>query len=48
MLICDHWFNVIFTRQSSERKRKILEKSKKSKRYSQKNVYVRIAYKALC
>ena len=31
MLIFDHWFHVVFIRQSSGRKRKILEKSKKSK-----------------
>ena len=38
ILICDHWFHAVFSRQSSGRKRKILEKSKKSKRYSQKTL----------
>ena len=41
MLIYNHLFHAVFIRQSSGRERKILEKSKK---YSQKNVYVRIAY----
>ena len=50
MLTCDHWFHAVFKRQSSGRKRKIFEKSKKKKwkRYSQKNIYIRIAYKSLC
>ena len=43
-LICDRWFHAIFTRQSSGRERKILKKSEKIEKYSQKNVYVRIAY----
>ena len=42
MFICDHWFHVVFTRQSSGRKRKILEKLKK---YIQKNFYVRMTSK---
>ena len=41
MLFSEHWFNVIFTRQSSSRK-KIFEKSKKSKEF------YRIAYKFFC
>ena len=44
MLICDHRFNAILLRQSSGRERKILEKSKKIKKCSQKNVYVEIVY----
>ena len=32
MLIYDHWFHAAFIRLSSDRKVKILEKSKKSKR----------------
>ena len=46
-LICDYWFHVVFIRQASGRERKLLEKSKKSKRYSLNNVYVRITYKSL-
>ena len=43
MLIGDSWFHDVLIHQSSSRKN-ILEKSKKSKRYNQKNFYVRIAY----
>ena len=46
-LICDHLFHAVFIRQSSDRERKILEKSKKSKN-SQKNVYVKIEYSSVC
>ena len=46
MLICHHRFQTVFLWQSSGRKRNILKKMKKSKRHSQKNVYVRIAYKS--
>ena len=42
MLICDPWFHAVFIRQSSGRKRKILEKLKKFKRYRPNNFYARI------
>ena len=48
MLICDHWFYAVFTRQPSGRERTIVEKSKKVEKYSQKNVYLGIAYNTLC
>ena len=42
MLICDHRVHNVFIGQSSDRKRKIVEKSKK--KYGQKKVYIRIRY----
>ena len=45
MFICNPGFHAIFIQQSSGRKRKILKKSKK---YSRKNVYVRIMCNFLC
>ena len=46
MLINDHWFHAILLRQSSGRESKILEKSKKIEKYSQKNV--KIVYNSVC
>ena len=45
MLISDHWFHAIFVQPSSGRERKIFDNLKKNrKKYSQKNVYIRIMY----
>ena len=44
MLISDQWLHAIFI--FSGRKRKNSKKSKKSKRYNQKTVSVRIGYKS--
>ena len=38
MLICNHWFHACDYTAILRQKRKTLEKSKKSKRYSQKNL----------
>ena len=46
ILICDPRFHAVLLRQSSGKERKILEKSKKSKKYSKNNV--RIVYNSLC
>ena len=43
MVICDRWFHAVFMPQSSDGKRKILAKSKKSKRYNQKNVMLELS-----
>ena len=48
MLICDHWFHDVFIQQSSGRKRNILEKLKKNRKNSQKNVYIGIVYNCVC
>ena len=39
MLLYDDWFRVVFIQQSSGRKRNILEKSEKSKRYNKKKMF---------
>ena len=43
-LICDHWFHAVFILQSSGRRKKDFGEIEKIETYSQKNVYVRIAY----